>query len=76
MIQPGPGVTSRFLSYRISLALLKPFFPMAVRAMPSLVTTSERLGRAMLRVVQGRAGMYILESADINRVGALQAGVE
>jgi hypothetical protein len=38
--------------------------------MPSLFTTSERLGRAMLRVVQGRADRFILESADINRIGA------
>ena len=30
----------------------------------------ERLGRAMLRVVQGRADRFILESADINRIGA------
>lgn len=28
-----------------------------------------RLGRAMLRVVEGRADRFILESADINRVG-------
>jgi hypothetical protein len=27
-----------------------------------VVTTSERLGRAMMRVAQGRAGRFILES--------------
>ena len=35
-----------------------------------LFTTSEILGRAMLRVVEGRAGQFVLESADINRIGA------
>jgi hypothetical protein len=40
-----------------------------VKAFPGFATTSERLGRAMLRVVQGRADRYILESGDINRVG-------
>lgn len=29
----------------------------------------ERLGRAMLRVVQGRADRFILEAADISRIG-------
>jgi hypothetical protein len=38
--------------------------------MPFLFTTSEILGRAMLRVVQGRADRYVVESADINRIGA------
>jgi hypothetical protein len=47
--------------------LLAPLF---VRLFPSFFTTSERLGRAMLRVVEGRADGFILESADINRVGA------
>jgi hypothetical protein len=41
-----------------------------VRVFPFLFTTSEILGRAMLRVVQGRVDQFILESADINRVGA------
>ena len=53
--------------------LLKPLFlltPLLVRLLPFLFTTSEVLGRAMLRVVQGRANRFILESADINRVGA------
>jgi hypothetical protein len=27
------------------------------------------IGRAMLRVVQGRADRFILESSDINRIG-------
>jgi hypothetical protein len=49
---------------------LFPLFPLFVRAFPSVFTTSEILGRAMLRVVQGRADRFVLESADINRVGA------
>ena len=50
--------------------VFRPLFPVLVWAVPSWATTSERLGRAMLRVVQGRAGRFILESADINRIGA------
>ena len=42
----------------------------AMRRARSLFTTTERLGRAMLRVVQGRADKYILEVSDVNRIGA------
>lgn len=72
-IRPGPGIRSRTWLYQAGVVLLKPLFlltPLLVRAMPFLFTTSETLGRAMLRVVQGRADRFILESADINRVGA------
>jgi uncharacterized protein YbjT (DUF2867 family) len=69
-IRPGPGIKSRVRLYQAGIVLLAPVFPLFVRAFPSLFTTSERLGRAMLRIVQGRADRFILESADINRVGA------
>jgi hypothetical protein len=54
----------------VFITVMTPFFPLFVRMLPSLFTTSERLGRAMLRVVQGRADRFILESSDINRIGA------
>ncbi len=72
-IRPGPGIRSKTRAYQLGVVLLKPLFlltPLLVRCMPFLFTTSEVLGRAMLRVVQGRADRFILESADINRVGA------
>ena len=69
-IQPGPGITSHVKIYRVFMFIMKPIFPLLVRLLPSLATTSERLGRAMLRVVQGRADTFILESVDINRLGA------
>ena len=69
-IQPGPGIRSSVRLYQAFIVLFAPLFPLLVKGLPSLATTSERLGRAMLRVVQGRAGQFILESSDINRVGA------
>ena len=71
-IRPGPGIRSRTRGYQIGIILLTPLFvftPLLVRAFPFLFTTSEILGRAMLRVVEGRTDRFILESADINRVG-------
>jgi len=72
-IRPGPGIRSKTRAYQLGIVLLTPLFlltPLLVRYMPFLFTTSEILGRAMLRVVQGRADRFILESSDINRVGA------
>lgn len=72
-IRPGPGIRSRTRGYQLGVILLKPLFlstPLLVRVFPFLFTTSEILGRAMLRIVQGRAARFTLESADINRVGA------
>lgn len=73
-IQPGPGIRSQTRAYQAAVVLLRPFFPLLVRTIPSWFTTSERLGRAMVRVVQGRTDRFILESADINRVGTQAPG--
>jgi len=72
-IRPGPGIRSRTRAYQVGIVLLTPLFPLFplfMRVFPFLFTTSEILGRAMLRVVEGRADRFILESTDINRVGA------
>jgi hypothetical protein len=76
-IRPGPGIRSRTRGYQIGLVLMKPFLPLVpvlVRRFPSWFTTSEILGRAMLAVVRGRADRFILESADVNRLGASDSG--
>jgi uncharacterized protein YbjT (DUF2867 family) len=70
LIRPGPGIRSRVAVYQTIMDLSRPVFPVIVKLFPRLSTTSERLGRAMLQVLKGRAGRYILESSDINRVGA------
>jgi hypothetical protein len=68
-IQPGPGIRSTVRFYQTLIVVFRPLFPLLVKMLPALATTSERLGRAMVRVVQGRADRFILESADINRIG-------
>jgi hypothetical protein len=72
-IRPGSGIKSRTRAYQIGLVILKPFLPLfsvLSRVVPALFTTSENLGRAMLRVTQGQAKDFILESTDINELGA------
>lgn len=72
-IRPGAGISSRTPAYQLGVRLLKPifpFFPQLIRFFPFLFTTSEILGNAMLRIVEGKADRFILESRDINRLGA------
>ncbi|AFE06559.1 hypothetical protein COCOR_05762 [Corallococcus coralloides DSM 2259] len=72
-IRAGPGIRSRTRAYQVGVVLMKPLNPLIpffIRVFPFLFTTSEILGRAMLRVVEGKSDRFILESADINRVGA------
>lgn len=69
MIRPGPGIRSQVMIYNAAILLLSPIAPLLVRIFPFGYTTSERLGRAMLGVVSGRADRFILESVDINRLG-------
>lgn len=69
-IQPGPGIKSGVKIYQAAIVLISPLFPFLVNVFPQFTTTSQRLGRAMIRIVQGRADRFILESTDINRLGA------
>ena len=68
LIQPMHGIRSKTRSYRLFYAIARPFFPI-LRTFPNYVTTTERLGRAMLAVAKHGAPKRVLESADINAVG-------
>lgn len=68
-IKPGPGIKSGVKIYQAAIVALSPIASLMVTLFPAIATTSERLGRAMLRIVQGRANKFILESSDINQVG-------
>jgi len=69
-IQPLHGVTSRTTLYRIFYALTRPLFPLLKALFPQYVTTTERVGRAMIEVASHGASKAILETEDINRIGA------
>ena len=65
-IIPLHGVRSKTRLYRIVYSLMRPLGPMLHVAFPQFFTTSEQLGRAMLRVAKIGAPKPILESRDIN----------
>jgi uncharacterized protein YbjT (DUF2867 family) len=69
IIQPMHGVTSKTKSYRIIYAVMGSFMPLLKRVLPSgLITTTEQVGRAMLKVAKEGAPKAILESRDINAI--------
>lgn len=73
LIQPLHGITSRTLSYRALYAVLGPLMPILGSAAPGLVTTTERIGRAMLHVALASSAKRVLESSDINLAAAALA---
>jgi uncharacterized protein YbjT (DUF2867 family) len=65
-IQPLHGVRSKTGWINAVYALTAPLLAVMVRATPNYMTTSERLGRAMIEVARDGYPRPILESADIN----------
>ena len=66
-IQPLHGVRSKTGWINAAYFVAAPLLSFLVRAAPNHMTTSERMGRAMIRVVRDGYPTPILESADINR---------
>lgn len=65
-IEPVHGETSKTTSYRWFYRLAKPLFPLMHRFVPNSITTTERVGQAMLDVAKHGAAKKILTTKDIN----------
>ena len=68
VIVPLYGIRSRTMLYRVPYAVLGPLLPFLERHFPKYVTTTEKLGRAMLIAAKQGAPKPILESSDINKL--------
>jgi uncharacterized protein YbjT (DUF2867 family) len=68
VIVPLHGINSRTALYRISYLILGPTLPLLKRLFPKYVTTTEKLGRAMLTAAKRGAPKKVLESTDINNL--------
>ena len=64
-IAPAPGIRSKTPLYRFFYALARPLTPLLRAAFPNHVTTSERIGRAMLRVAKRGSPKPIVEMDDL-----------
>lgn len=66
LIVPLHGIKSKTFAYRISYALMRPLLPLMETLFPRYVTTTQKLGRAMLIVAKRGAPKPVLEVPDIN----------
>lgn len=67
-IVPLHGVKSRTKLYRVFYVLFAPLMPLLYKLFPKYVTTTEQIGRAMLKVAQQGWPRPVLETSDINQV--------
>src|SRR5256714_14479340 len=67
-IQPLHGVRSKTAWINVVYAVTAPLLSWMVRATPNHMTTSEQLGRAMIKVARDGYPKAVLESADINSI--------
>jgi uncharacterized protein YbjT (DUF2867 family) len=71
VFRPAFVATSRTRSYRILYAIAWPLVPLIAAIAPRHVTTTERVGRAMLNVARRGFDKTILENDDINRAAGV-----
>jgi uncharacterized protein YbjT (DUF2867 family) len=66
IIQPLHGIKSKTRIYRILYAVSDPLLTLIRKLRPQWVTTTEQVGRAMIRVGMRGAPRFALENQDIN----------
>lgn len=66
-VQPVHGVVSKTPIYRFAYRAIGVLLPLVKMVAPNLVTASDQMGRAMIRVAKNGYPKTILEPADINR---------
>ncbi|MDI1465307.1 NAD(P)H-binding protein [Catellatospora sp. KI3] len=69
-IQPMHGIVSKTGLYRAGYALTRPLYPLLRRLLPGAVTTTEKVGRAMVRVARDGARERILGNRELNAIAA------
>jgi uncharacterized protein YbjT (DUF2867 family) len=72
LIQPMHGIVSRTAAYRVLYVLLWPLV-MLLKLVPGVVTTTERIGRAMLIAARRGAPTKYLGNREINALSASES---
>jgi uncharacterized protein YbjT (DUF2867 family) len=73
-IVPLHGIRSRTRLYDLLYRLFKPLWFGALRLFPEQVTTTERVGLAMLAVARHQTTLRVIEPGEINRLALPSAG--
>ncbi|MCG5445231.1 epimerase [Micromonospora sp. NIE79] len=64
-IQPTYGAVSKTRWYRFGYAVTRPLFPLLRRLLPNQVTTTDGIGRAMLRVARQGSPVRVLGNSEL-----------
>ncbi|RAO05049.1 epimerase [Micromonospora noduli] len=64
-IQPTYGAVSKTRWYRFGYAVTRPLFPVLRRLLPNQVTTTDGIGRAMLRVAREGSPVRVLGNREL-----------
>lgn len=67
-IMPLHGIRSSTRWYNVMYAIIRPIYPLLRRVAPTMITTTDQLGRAMLAVARKGYATHVLEMSDINRL--------
>ncbi len=67
-IQPLHGTRSKTKLYQAFYVVLRPLLSLGAHWLPKYVTTTEQVGKAMLKVARQGADKRVLESGDINAI--------
>ncbi len=65
-IQPLHGIRSKTGWYQAMYNVMAPLYPVLKLLAPGYVTTTEQLGRAMIKVAKQGAPKHVLETPDVN----------
>ncbi|MFJ7439688.1 epimerase [Methylorubrum thiocyanatum] len=68
VIQPLDGIRSKTRSYRLTYSVVGPLLTPLRKLMPSVVLTTDGIGRAMIAAARHGAPQAVLEAADIHRL--------
>jgi uncharacterized protein YbjT (DUF2867 family) len=69
LIRPLHGIRSKTRLYRVSYTLLWPLMPLLSALLPNYITTTEKVGRAMIRLTRDGGPKKILNAREINALG-------
>jgi len=68
VIRPLHGIKSKTRLYRVLYEVMGPLMSALHAVLPKYVTTTEQVGRAMIKVARQGAPKLVLENQDINRI--------
>lgn len=70
-IQPEKEVSSKVPLYRVIYMFVSPLFPILDKLFPKSITTTSRVGKAMISVVKNGYNATYLENVDINKAASM-----